>query len=53
MSDDTDITGVSDEKAKALKALAGFSTTVVTELGGLARYMGRILGTVPDDAKCY
>lgn len=41
---------VTDEQAKAIGALSTFGTTAVTEAGGLARYMGRVLGTVPHDA---
>ena len=41
--------GVTDNQASAVKALAEFGTTVVTEIGNLARYMGRVLGTVPED----
>jgi hypothetical protein len=41
---------ISDEQAKAIVALSGFGTTVVTEVGGLARCMGRVLGTAPHDA---
>ncbi len=45
----TDITGISDKKADAVKALAEFGATVVTEGSNLARYFGRIVGTVPED----
>jgi hypothetical protein len=41
---------VTDEQAKAIDAFSNFGTTAVTEAGGLARYMGRVLGTVPHDA---
>ena len=41
---------VTDEQAKAIGAFSNFGTTAVTEAGGLARYMGRVLGTVPHDA---
>ncbi len=41
---------VSDEQAKAIGALSNFGTTTVTETGALARYMGRVLGTIPQDA---
>jgi hypothetical protein len=40
---------VTDEQAKAVKALAEFGTTVVEEGGQLTRYLGRVLGTVPHD----
>jgi hypothetical protein len=40
---------VSDEQARALSAVANFGTTVVTESSNLARYIGRIVGTVPED----
>lgn len=42
--------GVSDAQAEAVKALAGLGTTAITEVGQLARYMGRVLGTAPEDA---
>jgi hypothetical protein len=42
--------GVTDEQAKAGKALADLGTTLVTEVGDLARYIGRVFGTVPEDA---
>jgi hypothetical protein len=42
--------GITDEQAKAVKALAELGTTVVAEGGQLARYMGRVLGTAPEDA---
>jgi hypothetical protein len=45
----TDITGIPDKKAEAAKALADLGTTIITEGSNLARYFGRILGTVPDD----
>jgi hypothetical protein len=41
---------VTDEQAKAISSLSGFGVTVVTEASGLARYVGRVLGTVPHDA---
>jgi hypothetical protein len=41
---------VSDEQAKAIGALSNFGVTIVTETSGLARYMGRVLGTAPHDA---
>ncbi|WP_420102587.1 Abi-alpha family protein [Bosea sp. (in: a-proteobacteria)] len=44
------ITGVPEAHAEALKATAGFGTTLVTEASNLARYVGRILGTAPEDA---
>ena len=40
---------VTDDQAKALQKLADFGTTAVEETGGLARYVGRILGTAPED----
>jgi hypothetical protein len=40
---------VTDEQAKAVQKLADFGTTVVEETGQLARYMGRVLGTAPED----
>jgi hypothetical protein len=41
---------VTDEQAKAVAKLSDFGTTVVTAAGDLARCIGRILGTVPEDA---
>jgi hypothetical protein len=41
---------ITDEQAKAVGKLADFGTTVVDETGQLARYVGRVLGTVPEDA---
>jgi hypothetical protein len=40
---------VTNEQAKAVQKLADFGTTVVGETGQLARYMGRVLGTTPED----
>ena len=40
---------LTDEQAKAVEKLADFGTTVVGETGQLARYMGRVLGTTPED----
>ncbi len=42
--------GVTDEQAKAIQSVATFGTTVVTESSKLVQYMGRVLGTVPQDA---
>jgi hypothetical protein len=41
---------VTDEQAKAVQKLADFGATVVEETGQLARYVGRVLGTAPEDA---
>jgi hypothetical protein len=41
---------VTDEQAKAVQKLAEFGTTVVEETGQLARCVGNVLGTVPEDA---
>lgn len=41
---------MSDEEAKAARALAPLGQVIVTEAGNLARYVGRVLGTVPEDA---
>ena len=41
---------LTDEQAKAITASANLGTTVVTEGSNLARYMGRVLGTAPQDA---
>ena len=40
---------VTDEQAKAVQKVADFGTTVVEESGQLARYVGKVLGTVPED----
>jgi len=40
---------VTDEQAKAVQKLADLGTTVVEETSQLARYMGRVLGTSPED----
>jgi hypothetical protein len=41
--------GATDEQSKAIAAIASFGTTAVTEGSNLARYIGRIVGTVPED----
>lgn len=41
---------MSDEEAKAARALAPLGQVIVTEASNLARYVGRVLGTVPEDA---
>jgi hypothetical protein len=41
---------ISPDEAKAVQKFSDFGTTAVTEAGNLARYVGRILGTVPEDA---
>jgi hypothetical protein len=41
---------VTDEQAKAVQKVADFGTTVVEESGQLAGYVGRVLGTFPEDA---
>lgn len=41
---------ITDPQAKAVVAVANFGTTVVTESSNLARYIGRIVGTIPEDA---
>lgn len=41
---------ITDEQAKAVGKLAEFGTTVVEETGQLARYVGKVLGTAPEDA---
>ena len=38
-----------DEEAKAVQNLAEFGTTAIVEAGQLARYVGRVLGTIPED----
>jgi hypothetical protein len=40
---------VTDAQARAVEAVAGFGQTAVKEAGQLARYMGWIVGTVPED----
>lgn len=40
---------VTEEQSKAVQKLAEFGTAVVTEAGELARYVGKILGTVTED----
>ncbi|WP_284945743.1 Abi-alpha family protein [Acidisoma cladoniae] len=40
---------VTPEQAEAVKAAAEFGTTVVTEGSNFVRYMGAIIGTVPND----
>jgi hypothetical protein len=42
--------GVTDGQAKAVSDLANLGTTVVTEVSNPARYIARIVGTVPEDA---
>jgi hypothetical protein len=42
--------GIPNAHAQAVTALANFGTTAVTEGSNLARYIGRIIGTVPEDA---
>lgn len=41
---------VTDEQAKAIQKSPEFGTTIVGETGQLARYVGRVLGTAPEDA---
>jgi Abortive infection alpha len=41
---------VTDSQAKAVEKLASFGQTVVEEGGQLTRFIGRILGTAPEDA---
>ncbi len=44
------VANLTDEQAKAVQSASEFGTTVVKEGSNLARYAGRILGTVPEDA---
>src|SRR5271166_2140184 len=44
------LTGIPETHARAVEAVATFGTTVVREGADLARYVGRVLGTVPEDA---
>ena len=39
-----------DEQAKAAQKAVDLATTVVREGGQLARYIGKVLGTTPEDA---
>ena len=39
-----------DEQAKAAQKAVDLATTVVQEGGQLARYIGKVLGTTPEDA---
>ncbi len=41
---------VTKEQSKAIEKTAEFGTTAIQEVGALARYMGRIIGTIPEDA---
>jgi hypothetical protein len=41
---------ITDEQAKAVQKTADLGTTVVAETGKLARYIRKVLGTVPEDA---
>jgi hypothetical protein len=47
---ESNLTGIPTEHVEATKELATFGTTIVTESGNLARYVGAILGTAPHDA---
>jgi Abortive infection alpha len=38
-----------DEEAKAVQKVAEFGSTAITEVGQLARYAGKVLGTVTED----
>ena len=40
---------VTDEQAKAVQGLSYFGATAVSEIGALAQYVGRVLGTMPED----
>ncbi len=44
------VASLTDEQAKAVQSTVGFGTTVVKEGSDLARYAGRVLGTIPHDA---
>jgi hypothetical protein len=41
---------VTDEQAKAAQKAVDLATTVVREGGQVARYIGKVLGTTPEDA---
>lgn len=47
--DEQSLIPVTDSQADAIKASAEFGRTAVEEVGRLARYIGRVLGTVPHD----
>jgi Abortive infection alpha len=47
--DEQSLIPVTDSQADAIKASAEFGKTAVDEVGQLARYIGRVLGTVPQD----
>jgi hypothetical protein len=54
MDDSGEVSGqclipVTDSQADAIKAVAELGKTAVEEVGQLARYIGRVLGTVPQD----
>jgi hypothetical protein len=40
---------VTDEQAKAIQKLSEFGTTLVEGAGQLARFAGKVLGTIPED----
>jgi hypothetical protein len=50
VADKIGLSTFTDEQAKAVTAVANFGATTVIEVSDLARYMGRIVGTVPEDA---
>lgn len=50
MSESNNLTGIPEPHARAVEAVATFGTTVVREGADLARYVGRVLGTAPEDA---
>jgi hypothetical protein len=41
---------MTDEQAKAVQSIGEFGTTAIREGSDLARYVGRVLGTIPHDA---
>jgi hypothetical protein len=49
MSDPPNLTGIPEAHAKATQSVAELGTVVVSEGANLARYVGRLLGTGPED----
>ncbi|QXX75126.1 Abi-alpha family protein [Methylovirgula sp. HY1] len=45
----TGVLPATDAQAEAIKSIAEFGTTVVTEGSALAKYVGKVLGTAPTD----
>src|SRR5271169_48238 len=49
MGTDLSLVPILDEQAKAITEVAKLGTAVVAEVGQLARFFGRVLGTAPED----